>query len=140
MEFQGVIKKVHELTAWVNSVVINKKRAGKLRIYIDPRDLNKVIYREHYHLPTQEEISTRLNGAKYFSHLDAKSAFWQLPLDEKRSYLTTFNTPFGRYKYTVVPYGFTFRKKFFTKLLVNYFVTSKVAKRILTTYLSGENP
>ena len=63
MGSQGVIMKVQEPTEWVNSKVINEKRSGKLRICIDPRDLNKVISREHYQLPTQEEITARLTGA-----------------------------------------------------------------------------
>ena len=48
-----------------------------------PRDLNKALLREHYQLPTQEEITSRLAGAKYFSKLDATSGFWQMPLDEE---------------------------------------------------------
>ncbi|RXN33036.1 Retrovirus-related Pol poly from transposon [Labeo rohita] len=34
--------------------------------------------------------------AKVFSILDAKCGFWQIPLDEESSRLTTFMTPFGR--------------------------------------------
>ena len=41
MESRRIIKKVNEPTAWVNSMVVNEKRSGKLRICIDPRDLNK---------------------------------------------------------------------------------------------------
>jgi hypothetical protein len=70
MEANGLIQKVDGPTAWVNSMV-NEKRSGKLRICIDPRDLNKAILREHYQLPTQQEITSRLTGAKYFSKLDA---------------------------------------------------------------------
>ncbi len=73
MEANGIIKKVDGPTAWVNSMVVNEKRSGKLRICIDPRDLNKAILREHYQLPTQQEITSRLTGAKYFSKLDATS-------------------------------------------------------------------
>ena len=91
------IKAVNEPTAWVNSMVVNEKRSGRLRICIDPRDLNKAIRREHYQLPTQQEITSRLTGAKFFSKLDATSGFWQMPLDEESSYLTTFNTSFRRY-------------------------------------------
>ena len=43
-------------------MVVNEKRSGRLRICIDPRDLNKAIRREHYQLPTQQEI-TRLRQA-----------------------------------------------------------------------------
>jgi hypothetical protein len=95
MEANGIIQKVDGPTVWVNSMVVNEKRSGKLRICIDPRDLNKAILREHYQLPTQQEITSRLTGAKYFGKLDATSGFWQMPLDEESSFLTTFNTPFG---------------------------------------------
>ena len=38
-----------------------------------------------------------LSGAKCFSKLDAKDGFWSIHLDEKSSYLTTFNMHHGRY-------------------------------------------
>ena len=75
---QGVIIPVDHPTNWVNLMVaVEKKNTEKLRICINPRPLNKAIKREHYHLPTIKEITTRLNGAKYFSTLDARSGFWQ---------------------------------------------------------------
>ena len=115
MESRGIIKKVNEPTAWVNSMVVNEKRSGKLLICIDPRDLNKALRREHYQLPTQQEITSRLTDAKFFSKLDANSGFWQMPLDEESSYLTTFNTPFGRYRFTVIPFGVVFAQEVFHK-------------------------
>ena len=44
-------------------------------------------------------------NAKVFSKLDATSGFWQLALDEASSKLTTFNTPFGRYRFLRAPFG-----------------------------------
>ena len=44
-------------------------------------------------------------GAKFFTKLDAKSGYWQLKLKDSSSYLTTFNTPFGRYRFTRLPFG-----------------------------------
>ena len=85
-------------------VVVEKKNTDRLRICIDPKPLNKSIKREH-HLPTIEEITARLSGAKYFSTLDASSGFWQIDLDQKSSILTTFGTPLGRYHYTRIPFG-----------------------------------
>ena len=61
--------------------------------------------RSHYPLPTIEEVTTRLTNAKLFTVLDAKSGFWQVELDEPSSYLTTFNTPFGRYWWKRIPFG-----------------------------------
>ena len=42
-----------------------------------------------------------------FSKLDAKSGFWHIPLDDKSSFYTTFNTIFGRYRFLRLPYGVT---------------------------------
>ena len=54
-----VIERVHEPTNWVNSMVTVTKPNGKLRICIDPRDLNRAIKREHYPMRTTEEVVTR---------------------------------------------------------------------------------
>ena len=60
---------------------------------------------ENYPLPTIEDVATRLHGAKVFSLLDVRSGFWHVMLDEPSSYLTTFNTPFGRYRWKRLPFG-----------------------------------
>ena len=56
-------------------------KPNKIRICLDPRDLNEAIKREHYQMPTIEEVATRLNRAKLFTVLNAKDAFWQKRLD-----------------------------------------------------------
>ena len=72
---------------------------------MDYTHLNKFVTRERYQLPTAEEIFARLKGAKYFSTLDACSGFWQIPLSEDSSKLTTFLTPHGRFQFTRLPFG-----------------------------------
>ena len=47
------------------------------------------------------------NGAKVFTVLDVRQGFWHVPLDQKSSLLTTFNTPFGRYRWKRMPFGIT---------------------------------
>ena len=105
MEKMGVIKKIDGPTEWVSSLVIVQKMTGALRICLDPRDLNKAIKREHFKLPTREEIMAQFAGAKWFSKLDASSGFWQLKLEEESSKLCTFNTPDGSYRFLRLPYG-----------------------------------
>ena len=66
-----IIAPVSEPTEWVSSLLLVSK-PGKLRICMDPRDLNRAIRREHYQMPTIEEIATRLSGARVFTVVDAK--------------------------------------------------------------------
>ena len=102
---QDILAPVTQPTEWISSMVIVPKKDGKLRICLDPKDLNRAIQREHYPLPTTDEIATRLHGAKVFTVLDVRQGFWHVPLDEKSSLLTTFNTPFGRYGWKWMPFG-----------------------------------
>ena len=56
----------------MNSMVI-VETPKKLRICIDPRDLNKAIKREHFPVKTIEEKVQNMPGAKVFAKLDAAS-------------------------------------------------------------------
>ena len=66
MERLNVISKVDEPKQWVNSMVVVSKPNGTVRTCLDPRDLNKAITREHYKMPTLEEVSCQgLNTSQY---------------------------------------------------------------------------
>ena len=100
-----VIAPVTTPTPWISSMIAVPKRNGKLRICLDPKDLNKAIQRENYPLPTIEEVATRLHGAKVFTLLDVRNGFWHVKLEEESTYLTTFHTSFGRYRWKRMPFG-----------------------------------
>ena len=100
-----IIEPVSKPTPWISSMLAVLKKNGKIRICLDPKDLNKAILQENYPMPTIEDIATRLHGAKVFSVLDAKNGFWHVKLDEESSHLTTFHTPFGRYHWCRMPFG-----------------------------------
>ena len=101
----NIIAPVTEPTQWISSMVVVPKKNGTLRICLDPKELNAAILREHYPLPTIEDVATRLHGAKVFIVLDVRSGFWHITLDEPSSFLTTFHTPFGRYRWKRMPFG-----------------------------------
>jgi hypothetical protein len=117
----GVITKVTEPSEWVNSIVLVPKANGKLRICMDPKDLNQVIMRQHYPLPTVEDIMTRLTGAQIFSILDASTGFWQIQLDEASASLCVFNTPYGRYRFERLPFGLNIGSEAFHQRAVQIF-------------------
>ena len=102
---QGILSPVTYPTDWVNSCVCITKPNGKIRLCLDPKDLNNAIKRPHYVTPSLEDVLAKLNGAKYFSILDARSGYWNIKLDNKSADLTTFNTAFGRYRFNRLPMG-----------------------------------
>ncbi len=78
---------------------MEKPQSGNLIICLDPKDLNIDIKRPHYPMRTLDDILPQLNGAKYFTKLDARSGYLNIKLSDKSTYLTTFHTPFGRYRF-----------------------------------------
>lgn len=113
LEELGVIKAVDTPTDWVSSLVLVKKPNGKLRVCIDPQPLNKALKRSHYPLPVIDDLLPDLSKAKVFSVCDVKNGFWHVELDEDSSYLTTFGTPFGRYRWLKMPFGISPAPKYF---------------------------
>ena len=65
----------------------------------------KALKREHFRLPVLDDILPELSNAKLFSTLDVKNAYWHVVLDDESSKLTTFSTPFGRYRWLRMPFG-----------------------------------
>ena len=51
---EGVITSVTDATDWISSMVVVQKPNGKIRLCLDPKDLNVAIRREYYPLPTNE--------------------------------------------------------------------------------------
>lgn len=118
---EEILSPVTQPSDWVNSFVCVSKPSGKIRLCLDPRDLNKVIKRPHYITPTLDDVLEKLNGAKYFSIVDARSGYWNIKLSESSSLMTTFNTPFGRYKWNRMPFGLICAQDVFQKLIHDTF-------------------
>ena len=72
----GVLKPIQEATPWINSFVLvegnDQQGKPKLRICLDPTNLNKAIVREPYHFKTPEDISHLLADATVLTVLDCK--------------------------------------------------------------------
>jgi len=117
---RGILEPVSEPTEWVNQMAVVRKSNGKIRICIDPQPLNKVLVRERYKLPTFDDILPELSQARIFTKLDVKEAFrpfWHVKLDSKSSQLTTMITPFGRFRWTRLPFGLSVSSEIFQRKL-----------------------
>ena len=105
----GVLKPEHGATSSINSFVLvegkDKLNNVKWCICLDPTNLNKAIIREPYHFRTPRDIAYLLVDACITTVCNCKKGYWHQKLDEASSFLTTFNTEIGRFRYTVMPFG-----------------------------------
>lgn len=60
-------------STFTSSLVLVRKKNGKLILCVDYRQLNDTTVKDSYALPRMEEIFDCLHGAKYFSTTDMKS-------------------------------------------------------------------
>ena len=113
---QGILEEVKEHTDWVNSYVVVEKDTGnhhspnhtvkkKLRICLDPRDLNEALEREPYHTRSVDEITAKLQGMTVFTIVDFKKDYWMVVLHPDSRNVTCMALPFGRFQWTCLPMG-----------------------------------
>ena len=86
-------------------MVVTRKADGSPRRTVDMSSLNQHLLRETHHVkpPFQQAKSIPPNTWK--SVTDAWNGYHSVPLHEDDRYLTTFITPWGRYRYKVAPQG-----------------------------------
>ena len=61
--------------------------------------------RNHDPHPDIEDLLPYLVKSKVFSVVDTKNGFWHVQFDQESSYLTTFATPLGRYRWKRMAFG-----------------------------------
>ena len=81
---KGIIKKAKEPSEWISSMVVVVK-PNKIRICLDPQDLNYAVQRPKFQMPSLEELLPGLSKAGFYSSFDAKDGFYQVSLDEEIS-------------------------------------------------------
>ena len=76
-----------------------------------------MLKRERYQIPVIDDLLPDLTDARVFTKVDLASAFWHLELDRESSMLTTFATPYGRYRWLRLPFGLSVSSEIFQKRL-----------------------
>jgi CxxC motif-containing protein len=78
----GVIVKLDKPTQSASPMMIVKKN-DRIRISIDPSDLNKNIIRRQIPAKTVKEITAKVFGSTFFTLLDCKRGLWMFNIAEK---------------------------------------------------------
>ena len=125
LEQLGILEETKDVTEWVNSFVIVEKKVPtnsskiptdsnssqghsmnkKLRIYLDPRDLNEALEREPYYTWSIEEIMAKFHGMTRFTIADFNKGYWMVELDPESRKYTTMALDIGRFQWTRLPMG-----------------------------------
>lgn len=91
--------------SFCSSLLVVPKGKDDVRLVIDLRGPNRIIHRTPFKMPTMESILMELHGAKWFSTIDMKNAFFHIELDENSRHLTNFFAGHGIYRYKRLPFG-----------------------------------
>ena len=104
----GVIQPVPvgEPVTWCHRMVVCPKKNGKPRRTVDFQALNKHATRETHHTQSPFHQARSVPSDKKKSVFDAWNGYHSVPLREEVQHLTTFITPWGRYRYCVAPQGY----------------------------------
>ena len=86
-------------------VLFIKKPERGIQFCVDYKRLNTITKKDCYPIPLIEETLAQLKGAKYFTKIDIRQAFYQIRIFKDSEELTTFLTRFGVFKYLIMPFG-----------------------------------
>ena len=105
LQDDGIIESI-ESNYWATPIVVVHKPDGRVRICGDYQmTLNPFIASSVTAGLDVEDSLAKLSGNKFFSKIDVKDAYLQVPLDASSQVLTVISTPFGLYKYRCLPFG-----------------------------------
>ena len=94
---------------WNSPIILVKKKDNTTRFVYYFRGLNDVTKKDTYPLPHIHFID-KMEGAKFWSTLDAASAYWSMPLSETDKEKTAFSVPGkGKFEFNVTPYSLSIR-------------------------------
>ena len=119
---------------WASPVLLIRKKNGGWRLVVDYRQLNVRTLADQYPLPRIDCLLDRMRNKCWFSAMDLAQGYHQLGLPEHTRDMTSFTTPLGLFRYTVVPMGLKQAPAWFSRRMQEVF-HHVVAAGDLSTYL-----
>ena len=96
---------VMEDTQWLANIVPVTKKDGRVRMYVDYKDLNKACPKDEFPLPHNDTLVDSAASNAMYSFMDGFSGYNQIMMAVIDKLKTSFTTEWGIYCYTVMSFG-----------------------------------
>jgi hypothetical protein len=100
---EGVIR--CSCSQWSSPLHMVQKKDGSWRPCCDYRQLNLQTVEDKYPLPNMADLAARLDGCTFFSKLDLRKGYLQVPVATTDIPKTAIITPFGLFEFLRMPFG-----------------------------------
>lgn len=111
----GIIKESR--SPYASPIVIVRKKNGSVRMCIDYHTLNNRTIPGQYTTPRIDDALDCLSGSRWFSVLDLRSGYYQIPMAAEDRDKTAFICPLGFYEFQRMPQGITGAPATFQRLM-----------------------
>ena len=90
---------------WVANIAPMPKKDGKVRIYVNYRDLNWASPKDNFQLPHINTLIDNIATNRFFSFMDGFLGYNQIKMAKEDKAKITFTTHWGTYAYDVMPFS-----------------------------------
>jgi len=115
MQEHGIVEPA--ASPWASNIVLVQKKDGSLCFCVDYRRLNSVTYKDSYPLPLIDNCLNALSGWSWYSTLDLRSGYYNIPIAEEDRDKSAFVTRRGCFRFMVMPFGLTCAPTVFQRLM-----------------------
>lgn len=117
----GIIEPVGE-SDWVSPMIVQeKKQKGEIRICVDLKKLNDACVHNPFLTPFTDEVLENVGRQEAYSFTNGFLGYHQIKITPKDRSKTTFETEWGCFQYTVMPFGLKNAPTIFSCIVVATF-------------------